>query len=189
MIRHCHGVRNARRAAWTALGAVVLLAGCTAIDVQVEQTPDLDMSPYETYAFESPAPPVDVPDRTEVERRSSEIQFYLAEELADLGLRQVPREEASLLVADTTSVEVETRYVDPYYASFYTAEKHELGTLTLSFLEPTQGIVLWRGSVTRDLRTSQRAYGVNSLTWVDNPVPPDWDFKDTVRAIVKRLPR
>ena len=159
---------------------LLLCAGCSSLDVRVTQEAEADLASRETYAFRLAV----VPDGDAVDEK---IRRAVDGQLQALGLRSAQRDQAELVVDWSTAIEERTSYKDPYYAAFYSAERYELGTLTLTMRDPETGRVLWEGSTVEKLRDVARGYGVNELRFVETNEERYWQIDQRVEALIARF--
>ncbi len=162
------------------LALILVCAACSGLDVRVTQEPDADLASRETYAFRLAV----VPDGNAVDEK---IRRAVDEALQARGLRSVQRDQAELVVDWSTAIEERTNYKDPYYAAFYSAERYELGRLTLTLRDPDTDQVLWEGSTEEKLRDVARGYGVNELKFVETNDERYWQIDQRIEALVARF--
>ena len=174
-----------RRAAAALAGLALALASCAGTRVASEQHVE-DLDAFATYAWSPELVASGAPVGAAL---GPAIRRQVDRALAARGLRPAPPEEADLLVRD--EVRVETRLVekDPYYAVFFTVERHEHGALTLALLDPATGATLWRATGERRLRVASKGYGMFHLEWLETNEERDWSLPELVDAIFGRFPR
>lgn len=175
-----------------ALGGLLLAAtSCSPIQVREVEGDELALVGRRSYAWseESLRPVGDASgdeawSQRELERRVREL---LDRHLGARGFRRVAAEDAELLVAARTSIEVDLRERDPMF-SFDTVRKVEVGTLTLQMLEARTRGVLWSASAQSDLREVARGFGLTNIRYEPIDEPRDWKLEQKVHELVSRLP-
>lgn len=167
---------------WLALLLVSALAACSNVTVRVDKASRMNLVEFGTYAY------MDVTSATSAELEER-IQAAVDEQMSAIGLTRVAREEARLLVAFDTLVEVETRYIDPFERAFYSHEKVEEGTLVLEMIDSTDDDVVWSGTAHSQLRVVARGSGVTSIQYEPTDEKPKWEVEEKVRRLLKRFPR
>ena len=158
-----------------ALLLVLLVAGTTAAEVDVEFNAALDFDAYATYSWHDGTPA----RRADGEKR---IRAAVERELLAAGLRQVD-EGADLWVATHLLVDRHTLddLKDRIYFEFYTGVRDvdafdlEAGTLVVDLIDSSLERVVWRGAASETIRG-----GVDeNLKKIDK----------VVHKMFKRLPR
>jgi len=158
-----------------------LAAACSNVRVQADSTARTDLAAFGTYAY--------MDGSAESEQLEERIEAALDVELAEIGLTRVPRDDARLLVAYDTFVEVETRYLDPFERAFYNHERYEVGTLLLEMIAAEDDRVVWSGTAESQLRVVARGSGLDSVRYEPTDEQPDWKVQEKVERLLARFPR
>jgi len=168
-----------------ALAHVVLLAlvGCSSIETFSHKEDRTDFDVFRTYAWLDirDAFPTAEPELVARARETADA------ELRARGMSEVSRDEAELLLDLRADVEPKVRYRDPYFA-FYTIERYEDGTLTVTAIDPVYDRDLWAGTARAELRETARGFGLMEPRFVDTDEERDWPIEAMVRSLFDEFP-
>jgi Domain of unknown function (DUF4136) len=171
----------------SAFASILLIAGCTNFHVQSEHDPSFDYSKFKAYAWAPMTPTLGSTRPGDDAKLNDEIRRSVDSELASRGMRSVPEGEAQFLVRCETRVQFKQEVNDPYYSN-ESVEVHQDGRLTIDFLDPREGLILWHGTGYADLRTVSEGTTFSGLQPVDS-MERLWPVDDLVKAILAEYPR
>jgi hypothetical protein len=169
--------------------SLLLLGACTvtnlASDADAEQPGRAPA--FETYAWSREAPPSDgTGTPLDEEALLQRTQDAVDAKLASIGMFRVAHEEdAGLLLAPRLGIEVKLEPRDPYY-SYYSAEKLEVGVLTIAFIDAETHELVGREASRHDLRTAARGVGLNTLQFVSTSEERVWPIEQMVDDVLTR---
>lgn len=163
-----------------------LLAGlvaCSSVQTTAHKVDSTDFDLFRTYAW------LDVDDAFPAGEAELVARTRLAagDELADIGLREAPRGEAELWLDLHADVEVRERHRDPFFA-FYRIERYEVGSVTITAVDPLDRRDLWTGTARAELRVLERGFGTATPTYTDAEEERAWPIEAMVAALIDEFP-
>jgi hypothetical protein len=170
--------------------SLLLLGACTVTNLASDAGADAEhpgRSPaFETYAWSREAPPLDGTGQLDEEALLRRTQDAVDARLASIGMFRVADEEdAGLLLAPRLGIEVKLEPRDPYY-SYYSAEKLEVGVLTIAFIDAETHELVGREASRHNLRTAARGIGLNTLQFVSTSEERVWPIEQMVDDVLTR---
>ena len=159
---------------------LLLLGGCSTIQVQSLGDDSVDLSRYKRFAVMEPDsfPPTADPRVNEITMRR--INRVIEEQLVMNGFHKAPNEEADFLVASYANIEgkidvTSYGYNYGYYGNYdgwgindTVLREYDQGTLVIDFIDAGNDSLIWRG-------------------WATGPVSNDPDLKRMREAVTKIL--
>ena len=186
MNRHPLPAGRLSRLHWALSVSSLCLAGCSGIEVDSDGRAAATLAPHRTYAWSKDLPPIDPSGATVTDDLIARmIEREVDANLAGLGMRQVPKDDADLLVAQQLTVAIRQEVKDPYY-SITQVERYEEGTLRLEFVDKKTKRPVWSGSGRCRLRTVSRDVGLNHQDFVYTTEKRAWPVEALVDAILAR---
>jgi len=154
----------------TLLAVIGWLAGCSAVKVSAEPTPDL--SSYHTYAWQSAPTTPDEAETPDAPGAGTDRRILEAvdDRLAEIGLRETTGPDPDLLVTCVLRVAEETFKKDPYYAYGSVGRRQEQVLIIELF----------------DTQTSRRVWRGVGRTTIDDDGQPRAEVEQIVRAVLAR---